>query len=154
MIPTGAPNQARGTARLTRTFVTMSGLGARYLGAGGPAATAPSRSYGVRVISYEWRGNFDNDALNQLHAEGFEHPVLADDWLATVDQHSLGWVCAWDDGALVGFVNVVWDGTVHAFILDTLVTELVRRQASDRACQRCRPAGSGGRLRVAARRLR
>jgi len=106
----------------------MSGLGARYLGAGGPAAIAPSTSNGVRVISYEWRGNFDNDALNQLHAEGFEHPVLADDWLATVDQHSLGWVCAWDDGALVGFVNVVWDGTVHAFILDTLVTERVRRQ--------------------------
>lgn len=29
---------------------------------------------------------------------------------------------------LVGFVNVIWDGAVHAFILDTLVTEQVQRQ--------------------------
>jgi len=28
---------------------------------------------------------------------------------------------------LVGFVNVVWDGGVHAFILDTMVGTKVRR---------------------------
>ena len=80
------------------------------------------------MITYEWRGRFDNDALNRLHAEGFEHRVLADDSLATVEQHSLGWVCAWKDGTLVGFVNVIWDGAVHAFILDTVVTAQVQRQ--------------------------
>jgi len=32
------------------------------------------------VITYEWRGRFDNPELNALHAEGFDHRVLADDW--------------------------------------------------------------------------
>jgi GNAT superfamily N-acetyltransferase len=80
------------------------------------------------VISYVWRGRFGNDDLNALHAEGFGHPILADDWWTQVSQHSLGWVCARDDAGLVGFVNVAWDGAVHAFILDTLVTARARRQ--------------------------
>jgi GNAT superfamily N-acetyltransferase len=75
------------------------------------------------MIDYSWRGTFTNAELNALHAEGFDHKVLDDDWLAQVSQHSLGWVCARDDKGLAGFVNVPWDGGVHAFILDTLVTE-------------------------------
>jgi GNAT superfamily N-acetyltransferase len=47
--------------------------------------------------------------------------VLDIDWRAQVEQHSLGWVCAFDDDRLVGFVNVAWDGGVHAFVIDTLV---------------------------------
>ena len=31
-------------------------------------------------------------------------------------------------GALVGFVNVAWDGGVHAFVLDTVVAAAWRRQ--------------------------
>jgi len=73
------------------------------------------------MISYEWRGHFENAEVNVLHAEGFGHRLLADDWLAQVSSHSLGWVCARDGGELAGFVNVAWDGGVHAFILDTLV---------------------------------
>ena len=80
------------------------------------------------MITYEWRGRFDNAEVNALHAEGFAHRILEDDWWGQVNQHSLGWVCARQDGALVGFVNVAWDGAVHAFILDTLVTAMVRRQ--------------------------
>jgi GNAT superfamily N-acetyltransferase len=80
------------------------------------------------VINYEWRGEFDNRSLNVLHAEGFGHRVLDDDWRGQVDRHSLGWVVARDAGALVGFVNVAWDGGVHAFILDTLVAARTRRQ--------------------------
>ncbi|MBA2569825.1 MAG: GNAT family N-acetyltransferase, partial [Chloroflexi bacterium] len=38
------------------------------------------------------------------------------------------WVCARDAEGLVGFVNVPWDGAVHAFILDTLVSARARRQ--------------------------
>ncbi|HVB44619.1 MAG TPA: GNAT family N-acetyltransferase, partial [Streptosporangiaceae bacterium] len=38
-----------------------------------------------------------------------------------------GWVCAREDGQLAGFVNVAWDGGVHAFLLDTLVTARVSR---------------------------
>ena len=48
--------------------------------------------------------------------------MLDIDWRAQVERHSLGWVCATDGGgSLVGFVNVAWDGGVHAFVLDTLV---------------------------------
>ena len=41
-------------------------------------------------------------------------------------RHSLGWVIARHADELVGFVNVAWDGLVHAFILDTLVAERAR----------------------------
>jgi GNAT superfamily N-acetyltransferase len=78
-------------------------------------------------ITYEWRGAFDNQEVNALHAEGFDHRLLEDDWKGHVERHSLGWVCARDGDALVGFVNVAWDGAVHAFILDTLVTARVGR---------------------------
>ena len=35
--------------------------------------------------------------------------------------HSLTWITAFDGEALVGFVNVAWDGGAHAFLLDTTV---------------------------------
>jgi N-acetylglutamate synthase-like GNAT family acetyltransferase len=81
------------------------------------------------VIEYLWRGPFANAELNQLHAEGFGHRLLDDDWKGRISQHSLGWVCARDDdGGLVGFVNVAWDGGAHAFLLDTVVAAVVSRQ--------------------------
>jgi GNAT superfamily N-acetyltransferase len=70
---------------------------------------------------YGWRGAFDNVELNALHAEAFGHGLLEDDWVGQVERHSLGWVCARVDDDLVGFVNVAWDGGVHAFVLDTMV---------------------------------
>ncbi len=76
----------------------------------------------------EWRGNFANDELNALHAEGFNHRIFEDDWWGQVNRYSLGWVCVRHAGTLIGFVNVAWDGGVHAFLLDTLVTEAFRHQ--------------------------
>lgn len=77
----------------------------------------------------EWSGRFDNSEVNALHAEGFDHAVLADeDWKTRLYQHSLGWVCAPDGNGLVGFVNVAWDGAIYAFVLDTLVTASCRRR--------------------------
>ena len=76
----------------------------------------------------EWRGDFENAEVNRLHAECFGHRLLDDDWKAQVERHSLGWVCARESGELVGFVNVPWDGAVHAFILDTMVAPRARRQ--------------------------
>lgn len=70
---------------------------------------------------YGWRGAFDNAEVNELHAEAFGHRVLDDDWVGQVERHSLGWVCARDGDEIVGFVNVAWDGGVHAFVLDTIV---------------------------------
>ena len=77
---------------------------------------------------FEWRGDFDNEVVNALHAEAFGHKLLDDDWKSQVRAHSLGWVCAYDDEELVGFVNVPWDGAVHAFIVDTMVSARARRQ--------------------------
>lgn len=50
--------------------------------------------------------------------ESFQ-PVLA---------RSLGHVGAYEGKMLVGFVNVAWDGGVHAFILDTSVHAEFQRQ--------------------------
>jgi GNAT superfamily N-acetyltransferase len=100
------------------------------------------------TIAYEWRGPFDSAEVEALHAEGFEHEPVPDDWWARVNRHSLGWVCAREAGALVGFVNVAWDGAEHAFILDTVVARRVRRRGIGGrlvgvAADGARAAGSG-----------
>jgi GNAT superfamily N-acetyltransferase len=41
---------------------------------------------------------------------------------------SLTHIGAYEDGRLVGFVNVAWDGGIHAFILDTCVAPGLRRR--------------------------
>jgi len=80
-------------------------------------------------IDYRWRGEIDDVEVEALHSEGFGHaPLPHPAWRATLERHSLGWVCARDHGGLVGFVNVAWDGAAHAFVLDTLVAERARRR--------------------------
>jgi GNAT superfamily N-acetyltransferase len=74
-------------------------------------------------VTCVWRGKFENAEINELHAEAFNHRILDDDWKHQVHAHSLGWVCARQDRGLVGFVNVAWDGGVHAFLLDTMVSK-------------------------------
>ena len=80
------------------------------------------------VYRFEWRGEFDNASVNALHAEAFDHEILDDDWKGQVRAHSLGWVCAYDDDGLVGFVNVPWDGGIHAFVIDTMVSARAARR--------------------------
>jgi GNAT superfamily N-acetyltransferase len=82
----------------------------------------------VATQRFEWRGDFHNQELNALHAEAFAHPILAIDWRGQVNTHSLGWVTAREGGELIGFVNVPWDGGIHAFILDTIVRARRARQ--------------------------
>jgi GNAT superfamily N-acetyltransferase len=83
------------------------------------------------VIDYRWRGDLANTELNRLHAEAFETRVHDDsewDWVSQLAGHSLGWVTARDGGSLVGFVNVVWDGLVHAWLQDTMVATSARHR--------------------------
>lgn len=47
---------------------------------------------------------------------------------ASILSHSLAHICAYDGGTLIGFVNIAWDGDVHAFILDTSVHKDYQRQ--------------------------
>ena len=97
-------------------------------------------------IVYGWRGAFTDPDLNALHAEAFEHRLLDDAWIAQVEGHSFGWVTAYDGPTLVGFVNVAWDGGVHAFLLDTVVAASHRRRGIGAglvrtAVEHCRGAG-------------
>ena len=82
-------------------------------------------------ITFTWRGDVASTELNLLHAEAFGTRVYDDtewDWPAQLQGHSLGWVGARLDGRLVGFVNVPWDGLVHAWIQDTMVANDVRHR--------------------------
>lgn len=93
-----------------------------------------------------WRGDFSNGELNRLHADAFGHAVFDDDWETLTDRHSLGWATARDAGALVGFVNVVWDGLMHAWLQDVMVMSTARRRGIGRALIaaaeiECRAAG-------------
>jgi hypothetical protein len=80
------------------------------------------------VIEYAWRGVFASAEVELLHAECFDREPGVWDWAGQVERHSLGWVSARDDGTLVGWMNVAWDGAGHAFILDTIVTGTHRRR--------------------------
>ena len=81
---------------------------------------------------YDWRGAFANAEVNALHAAAFGTRLFSDDewdWVALTARHSLGWVTARSGDALVGFVNVVWDGFTHAWIQDVMVAEATRHQS-------------------------
>jgi ribosomal protein S18 acetylase RimI-like enzyme len=77
------------------------------------------------------------DDLDALWRSAWGSP--AGDYAERVLPRSLAYLAAFDGGRLVGFVNVAWDGGIHAFILDTCVhadfqrrgiaSDLVRRAA-------------------------
>jgi len=75
-------------------------------------------------VTYKWRGEFTNQEVNLLHAEAFATRVFGGsewNWAELVHRHSLGWVVARDGTDLAGFVNVLWDGLVHAWLQDAMV---------------------------------
>ena len=80
------------------------------------------------TISCTWCGPFSSDEVNALHADAFEHSPASDDWQALVERHSLGWVTARRDEVLIGFVNLPWDGALHAWIQDLMVDAGSRRE--------------------------
>lgn len=71
-------------------------------------------------------GHVEDDELVTRSYGGRAEPG----WWDRIRPHSLGWAIARDDdGALVGFVNVAWDGGDHAFLLDPKVHPDYRRRA-------------------------
>jgi GNAT superfamily N-acetyltransferase len=79
------------------------------------------------TVVYEWRGEFDNAEVNAPQAEAFDHRILDDDWCGQVHPaqsrvglRSVRWTP-------LGFINVAWDGGVHAILLDTIVSANSRR---------------------------
>ncbi|SCB56246.1 Acetyltransferase (GNAT) family protein [Rhizobium aethiopicum] len=64
--------------------------------------------------------------LNALFSAAWGSPHSRD--FAAVLSRSLAHIGAYHDDRLVGFVNVAWDGGIHAFLLDTCVRPDMRRQ--------------------------
>ena len=67
-----------------------------------------------------------NEALAALWQEAWGGPGPSD--FGRILARSLAHFGAYDGDRLVGFVNVAWDGGVHAFIIDTCVTPSHRRR--------------------------
>lgn len=83
-------------------------------------------------LSDLWQGAWGGDAPN---------------YAGEILPRSLGWVCAYEEERLIGFVNIAWDGGPHAFVLDTCVRPAFRRRgiASElvaRAAQLARERGA------------
>jgi len=98
-------------------------------------------------VPFAWRGEVTDDelvTLTQSHGGTSQAG-----WWDRIRPHSLGWVTArLNEGTLIGFVNVAWDGGDHAFLIDTKVrpdhqrrgigTELVRiaaQHAKEAGCE-------------------
>src|SRR5690606_1919653 len=78
------------------------------------------------TITYRTSPPLTNAALNQLFAAAWENHTTTD--FRSVIERSLAYICAFDGERLVGFVNLAWDGGVHAFLLDTTVHPDYQRQ--------------------------
>ena len=100
----------------------------------------------LREVRFAWCDELTDDELVALTRSHGGNAVAA--WWDRIRPHSLGWVTArLGDGALVGFVNVAWDGGDHSFLIDTKVrpdqqrrgigTELVRVAAQHAKAAGC-----------------
>ncbi|MBL8165526.1 MAG: GNAT family N-acetyltransferase [Anaerolineae bacterium] len=67
-----------------------------------------------------------NDQLNALFDSAWEHHRPRD--FQPILRHSLLYIGAFQGQQLVGFVNVAWDGGIHAFVLDTTVHQQYQRR--------------------------
>lgn len=83
------------------------------------------------AITIERNPPIASTELNTLRTAAWEQ-VGDQDW-EPVLARGLGWVGARDGERLIGFVNVAWDGGVHAFLLDTTVHPEYQRQGIGRA---------------------
>ena len=82
------------------------------------------------TVEYGLKGQITNAELNALFSTGWPSWQTApdtSDWQPILD-HCLTYVTARDRGRLIGFVQVAWDGRVHAFLLDTRVDPEYRHQ--------------------------
>jgi ribosomal protein S18 acetylase RimI-like enzyme len=79
----------------------------------------------TRGISYRLRSEVTDAELNALFDASWEdHRPRR---FAPILERSLAYVCAYYGEELVGFVNLAWDGGLHAFLLDPTVHPEFRR---------------------------
>jgi GNAT superfamily N-acetyltransferase len=80
-----------------------------------------------RDVILTWRGSLDDDEMFDLVVSHGGNPQHG--WWDKIQPHSLGWATArTGDGRLVGFVNVAWDGSDHAFLIDPKTRGSFQRQ--------------------------
>ena len=78
-------------------------------------------------VEYKMSPVVTNEELDALFADVWPDGDSARDF-GPVLPRSLGYVCAYVAEALVGFVNVAWDGGAHTFLLDPTVRSDLQRQ--------------------------
>jgi ribosomal protein S18 acetylase RimI-like enzyme len=72
-----------------------------------------------------------NELLNELFCAAWPEHSCRD--FRPILERSLAYICAYDaNRRLIGFVNVAWDGGIHAFLLDTTVRPDWRRRGIGR----------------------
>jgi ribosomal protein S18 acetylase RimI-like enzyme len=77
-------------------------------------------------ITYTLNPTVTNTDMNRLFAAAWDDHHDSD--FAPVLSRSLVYVCAYAGTELVGFVNVAWDGGVHAFLLDSTMQPAYQRR--------------------------
>ena len=82
------------------------------------------------AIDYRISPAITNEDLNALFAASWPDYVESD--FAPILSRSLAYVCAYQQERLIGFVNLAWDGGIHAFLLDTTVHPDFRRRGIGR----------------------
>jgi GNAT superfamily N-acetyltransferase len=101
----------------------------------------------MEELRYPINGPVKSRQLNDLFATSWEGHRWRD--FEAVLGRSLGHICAWRADEPIGFVNLVWDGGIHALVLDTTVHPNVRRRGVGRrlvelAVEVARERGSSG----------
>jgi GNAT superfamily N-acetyltransferase len=82
-------------------------------------------------VEYKQNHTVTNDELNALFRDAWLSPQVDRDFRPVLDR-SLGYVCAFENEELIGFVNVAWDGGLHTFLLDTTVRSDSQRRGIGR----------------------
>lgn len=78
------------------------------------------------ALTYQLNPSLTSEQLNALFAAAWKEHTTRD--FQPVLAHSLVYVAALAGPHLAGFVNVAWDGGIHAFLLDTTVHPHYQRQ--------------------------
>ena len=77
-------------------------------------------------LTFEMQPSLTDAQLDELFLDAWgEAPPVR---YSLVLPHSLTWVAAFQGHALVGFVNLAWDGGAHAFVTDAMVRSDLRQR--------------------------
>jgi ribosomal protein S18 acetylase RimI-like enzyme len=92
------------------------------------------------MVEYRLHPVVTNEELNALYKVSWPAHERFD--FTPVLEHSLVYVCAYEDERLIGFVYVAWDGSQHAFLLEPTVHPDYRRRGIGRELVRHAEAAS------------